>query len=79
MSEFAELLRCPETRQKLAVAPSSLLDRMRADHAAGKLFHVSGKPVAEPLVAGLVSEDGRRVYPVVDGIPVMLKDDAVLL
>lgn len=79
LSEFTELLRCPETRQKLAVAPPDLLERLRAGHAAGKLFHASGKPVTAPVQAGLVREDGGVLYPVIDDIPVMLKDEAIVI
>lgn len=79
LTEFAELLRCPETRRKLAVAPPELLQRMRAEQAAGKLFHASGKPVAAPVSAGLLREDGGLLYPVIDGIPVMLKDEAIII
>ncbi len=78
-SEFTELLRCPETRQKLAAASSGLLERIRAEQAAGKLFHASGKPVAMPVTAGLVREDGARLYPMIDDIPVMIQDEAIVL
>ena len=78
-SEFTELLRCPETRQRLAVASPELLQQLRDGQAAGKLFHASGKPVAAPLKAGLVREDGGVLYPVIDDIPVMLRDEAIIL
>jgi uncharacterized protein YbaR (Trm112 family) len=35
-----------------------------------------GSAVAESIEAGLVREDGRILYPVRDGIPVMLIDEA---
>ena len=79
LSEFTKLLRCPETRQKLALAPAGLLERMRAGQADGKLFHASGKPVAAPITAGLVREDGVLLYPLIDDIPMMLKDEAIVL
>jgi uncharacterized protein YbaR (Trm112 family) len=79
LSEFTELLRCPETWQKLSVAPPDLMQRLRAGQAAGKLFHASGKPVGAPVEAGLLREDGRLLYPVIDDIPVMLKDEAIVI
>jgi uncharacterized protein len=79
LSEFTELLRCPETRQKLSVAPPELLQWMSAGQAAGKLFYKSGKPVVDSVAAGLVREDGMLFYPVIDGIPVMLADEAILV
>lgn len=76
---FTGLLRCPETRQKLADASADLLQKMRQELAAGKLFCKSGKFVIVPLEAGLVREDGQVVYPVRDGIPVLVADEAILL
>jgi uncharacterized protein YbaR (Trm112 family) len=32
-----------------------------------------------PLDAGLIREDGRVVYPVRNGIPVLLADEAIML
>jgi uncharacterized protein YbaR (Trm112 family) len=79
LPQFAEILRCPETRQKLSVAPAELLQWMRDEQAAGRLFYKSGKYVTDPVTAGLVREDGRMFYPVINDIPVMLKDEAILL
>jgi len=79
LSEFAEQLRCPETRQKLSIAPPELLQWMRDEQAAGRLFYKSGKYVTDPVKAGLVREDGRMFYPVINDIPVMLRDEAILL
>jgi uncharacterized protein YbaR (Trm112 family) len=33
----------------------------------------------EPVKAGLVRDDGRLFYPVIDDIPVMLKDEAIVI
>ncbi len=71
-TELLEILRCPETLQKLSPAPSELIERL----ASGPpLVNCAGKQVT--LDAGLVREDGAVIYPVKDGIPVMLIDEAV--
>jgi len=76
---FTELLRCPETHQKLTAAPPGLLARLRSEQAAGKLFTSAGKLVPAPIEEGLLREDGAMLYPVWDGIPVMVVEEAIPL
>jgi len=79
MSDFTELLRCPETKQKLAPATAELLKQLQADQKVGKVLYKSGKPVDSPVEAGLVREDGLVLYAVRDGIPVLVAEEAIPL
>ena len=79
LSDLAEQLRCPETRQKLSVASPELLQWMRDEQAAGRLFYKSGKYLTDTVKAGLVREDGRLFYPVVHDIPLLVNDEAILI
>ena len=36
-----------------------------------------GVKLAEPLAEALVTDDGKRVYPVSDGIPVLLEGESI--
>jgi uncharacterized protein YbaR (Trm112 family) len=74
--ELLAILACPETRQPLAVADAALLERVNAA-VAGGLSNVGGEAVTDPLEAGLVREDGAIVYPIRDGIPVLLVDEGI--
>ena len=58
------LLRCPLTRQTLEMAPAELL----AGRADGE---------GRALDAALVRADGAVLYPIRDGIPVLLAEEAV--
>lgn len=73
------ILVCPETRTPLAPADSELVARLNRAIAAGELRNRAGQPVRGPIESGLVRQDGRLLYPIVDGIPVMLIDEAIPL
>ncbi len=44
---------------------------------SGGLVNHDGTPVSEPLAEALVTDDGKRVYPVNDGIPVLLEGESI--
>ena len=77
--ELLSLLRCPETRQPLAVAEPAVVARLNALVAAGALRNAAGQPVTAQLDGGLVRADGRALYPVRRNVPVLLVDEAVAL
>lgn len=77
--KLLEILVCPESHTPLRPAGDELLARLNAAIAEGKLTNRAGHPVAEPLAEALVREDGQLVYPIVEGIPVLLVDEAISL
>jgi len=77
--ELLALLRCPRTMQALAVALPEQLAQIEAARAAGTLRDQAGNPVSEPVSSGLVRTDGTLLFPVRDGIPVLLLDEALPL
>ena len=77
--DLLSILACPETHQPLREASVDDLASVNQRIAAGGIENVGGKPVADSLEAGLVREDGKRIYPVKDGIPVLLIDEGINL
>jgi uncharacterized protein YbaR (Trm112 family) len=77
--ELLSLLRCPQTKQVLAVATAEQLAQIEAVRRTGKLRDHAGRAVLETISAGLVRADGTLLYPVRNGIPVLLLDDALPL
>lgn len=77
--DLLAILACPATHQPLAEADAALLARLNATIAAGGARTVGGGKVSEALEAGLVREDRQVLYPIRDGIPVLLAEEGILL
>ena len=77
--ELLELLVCPENHTPLHLADDLLLADLNRAIADGNVKNKAGEPVKEPLEAGLLREDGTVLYPIVDDIPVMLVDEAIVM
>jgi uncharacterized protein YbaR (Trm112 family) len=75
--DLLQILACPETHQSLAEAGSDLLKRINDRIAAGQAKNKGGAEVKEALEAGLVRQDGKILYPIRDGIPVLLIDEGI--
>ncbi len=71
--ELLALLRCPETMQALSMASPECLARVAREGRAAR----SGK--VAPMEGGLLREDGRLLFPIRDGLPVLLMDEAISL
>lgn len=74
-----EILICPENRTPLRIADDQLVQKLNQAIAAGELTNRLGEGVAEPIEGGLVREDTTLLYPVRDGIPVLIVDEAIPL
>lgn len=77
--ELLELLVCPQTRQALREASSELLGTLNARVARGELSNQGGTVLQIPLVEALVCADGRLLYPVLDGIPMLIAEEAIAI
>lgn len=78
--ELMALLRCPETGQRLAPASLALLEVMETRRRAGTLRLRAAQPqldFGEPILAGLLREDGAVFYAIQRGIPLLLPDHGI--
>ena len=77
--ELFDILRCPENHARLAPANDALVAELNSRIRAGSLRNQAGREVHETIDGGLMRADGDLLYPIVDQIPVLLRDEAILL
>jgi uncharacterized protein YbaR (Trm112 family) len=70
---------CPERRTPLSLADERLLAALNHAVAQKQLKNRAGEHMEKSLDGGLVRDDRAVLYPVIDGIPIMLIDEAIPL
>ena len=78
-AELLEILVCPETKQPVSLAAPERLEELNQKIRSGELRNRGGEPVEKELTEALIREDQRVLYPIDDGIPVMLIDESIEL
>ena len=74
--KLLDILACPLTRQPLALLDANRLKALNAAIEAGGV-HFGEHAQTEPLREALITRDGRRVYRIDDGIPVLLPEEGL--
>ena len=71
------ILRCPVTHKALALAKGPILKQVNTAISNGKLSNRDGRVLEESLDEALLTDDGKVLYPVADGIPVLLEGESI--
>lgn len=74
---FVSMLRCPRTGGELRLAGGGELAALNQSLLDGQLKNAAGRKLERSMKAALVSACGGWLYPVREGIPVLLADEAV--
>ena len=74
-----DILCCPVTRSSLELLSERELALLNQGIASQRIRNREDGVVAEPLAEALVTRSGKLVYPVRDGVPVLLEDQAMPL
>ena len=72
-----EILVCPVTKTPVKLLAKDKLAILNREIEKGDITYVDGSPVEAPLDEALITEDGRTLYRVSDGIPVMLEEQGI--
>ena len=78
-AEFLSKLVCPKTRQPLRLATPDELASLNGAIAAGSVRTTGGEAISDSVEEGLVPAGDAIVYPVRDGVPVLLAEEAIPL
>jgi uncharacterized protein YbaR (Trm112 family) len=73
------LLRCPDDHSALTVASESVMNQLNDAIRQGRLVDRAGRRVERAIEGGLIRADGAWLYPIIDRIPILLRDDAISL
>lgn len=75
--KLLEILCCPVSRTPLTRLETTRLERLNREIDAGTALYIGGEPVEAPLEEALITEDSKVIYPVRDGIPVLLEEQGI--
>lgn len=73
------ILCCPVSHKGLSLARGDVLKSINAAIERGDIVNRDGKTLDETLREALITDDGKTMYPVADGIPVLLEGEAVAM
>ena len=72
-----EILCCPVSKQPVQLLNARQLDCVKLAQSSRSLTLLDGSEFSDSIEAGLLTRDGKTIYLIVDGIPIMLADQAV--
>jgi uncharacterized protein YbaR (Trm112 family) len=75
--ELLKLLCCPETHQPVRPAEAPLVDELNAKIRDSGLCTRGGRTISEKIDEGLIRADGKVLFPIRNGIPVMLVEESI--
>jgi len=75
--KLLEILCCPVSKTPLVVLGQRKLEKLNQAIENGEALYVGGDKVTAPLQEGLITEDGKVIYPVEDDIPILLEEKGI--
>jgi uncharacterized protein YbaR (Trm112 family) len=77
--KLVALLRCPIDGSPLEVIDAITLERINKSIKEGGMRDQRDQKIQTPMQSGLINRSGNWVYPVRDGIPSLIADEAIRL
>lgn len=77
--KLLDIICCPVTRSSLELLPEHELGALNELIGLKRIKNREDSVVDAPLKEALVTRSGKLIYPIRDGIPVLLEDQAMSL
>lgn len=75
--KLLDMIVCPITKIPLELMDGERLEQMNAAIAAGRVRNHRDQRLKSSLTEALIRRDGRIVYPIIDGIPILLEEESI--
>ena len=75
--KLLEILVCPISKQPVFVLSQTRLDKLNALIESGKINSLDGEQVKTPLAQALITKNEKTLYPVEEGVPIMLEGKGI--
>ena len=75
--KLLDILCCPVSKVPLVALSSKQLSALNVHITAQGALNVDGQTVSGTIVDALISTDGKVIYRIEDGIPVLLPEEAI--
>ena len=75
--KLLDIICCPLTKIPLELLDSDRLERLNSAIQSGQIKNHAAKQLTDEFREALVTRDGRLVYPIRDGIPVLLEEESI--
>ncbi len=75
--KLLEILCCPVSKTPLTRLPAGKLRVLNEAISSGEVQYVRGETVGDTLREALITEDSKVIYPVIDGIPILLEEKGI--
>ncbi len=75
--DLLEILVCPVTKQPLEILAEAKLASLNALIQRGRVHDTGDKKLEAPVEAALITTDGKTIYRIDGGIPIMLAEEGI--
>ncbi len=75
--KLLDIICCPTTKLPLELLATDRLDNLNAAIRGGEIKNQAEASLTDELREALMTRDGKRIYPIRDGIPILLEEECI--